>query len=56
MNLLFQEELDTHDPKGRSSLQLPFLRKRSSIVEIVAVQGIIFALAQGGVCAAFNRG
>ncbi|CAA6654555.1 unnamed protein product [Spirodela intermedia] len=54
-NIQLQGELDTHDPKGRRSLQLPFLRKRSRIVEIVAVQGIIFALAQGGVCAAFNR-
>lgn len=35
---------------------LPFLRKRSKIIEIVAAQDIVFALAQSGVCAAFSRG
>ncbi|XP_078437051.1 uncharacterized protein LOC144707693 isoform X2 [Wolffia australiana] len=54
-NVQLQDELDTHDPKGVGCLQLPFLRKRSKIVEIVAVQGVIFALTQSGVCAAFSR-
>lgn len=35
---------------------LPFLRKRSKIIEIVAARDIVFALAQSGVCAAFSRG
>lgn len=52
----FQEEFDTHDPKGRCFTQLSFLRKRSKIVEIVSAKGIIFTLAQSGVCAAFSRG
>ncbi|MBA0815389.1 hypothetical protein Gohar_000165 [Gossypium harknessii] len=34
---------------------LPFLRKRSKIIEIVAARDIVFALAQSGVCAAFSR-
>lgn len=51
-----QEEYDTHDPKGHSFLHLPFLRKRSKIIEIVAARDIVFALAQSGVCAAFSRG
>ena len=51
-----QEEYDTHDPKGPSSMVLPFLRKRSKIIEIVAARDIVFALAQSGVCAAFSRG
>ncbi|KAE9596009.1 hypothetical protein Lalb_Chr17g0344761 [Lupinus albus] len=55
-NILLQEEYDTHDPKGPSSVVLPFLRKRSKIIEIVAAQDIVFALAQSGVCAAFSRG
>lgn len=54
--LLFQEEYDTHDPKGQCFLQLPFLRKRSKVIEIVAARGILFALTQSGVCAAFSRG
>ncbi|CAL0315590.1 unnamed protein product [Lupinus luteus] len=54
-NILLQEEYDTHDPKGPSSVVLPFLRKRSKIIEIVAAQDIVFALAQSGVCAAFSR-
>lgn len=51
-----QEEYDTHDPKGHCSMVLPFLRKRSKIIEIVAARDIVFALAQSGVCAAFCRG
>lgn len=51
-----QEEYDTHDPKGHCSMVLPFLRKRSKIIEIVAARDIVFALAQSGVCAAFSRG
>uniref|UniRef100_A0A1D1Z661 Lissencephaly-1 n=1 Tax=Anthurium amnicola TaxID=1678845 RepID=A0A1D1Z661_9ARAE len=54
-NIQLQEEFDTHDPKGHSFLLLPFLRKRSRIVEIVAARDIVFALAQSGVCAAFSR-
>lgn len=51
-----QEEYDTHDPKGHCAMVLPFLRKRSKIIEIVAARDIVFALAQSGVCAAFSRG
>ncbi|KAL6541671.1 hypothetical protein OROGR_011157 [Orobanche gracilis] len=49
------EEYDTHDPKGFCSMLLPFLKKRSKIIEIVAARDIVFALAQSGVCAAFGR-
>ncbi|XBI66362.1 hypothetical protein VPH35_045957 [Triticum aestivum] len=48
------EEFDTYDPKENSSL-LPYLRKRSEIIEIVGARDIIFALSQLGVCAAFSR-
>ncbi|KAL8224054.1 hypothetical protein R6Q57_019529 [Mikania cordata] len=54
-NIRFQEEYDTHDPKGHCSMVLPFLKKRSKIIEIVAAHDIVFALAQSGVCAAFSR-
>ncbi|KAF5467555.1 hypothetical protein F2P56_017371 [Juglans regia] len=54
-NIRLQEEYDTHDPKGHCSMVLPFLRKRSKIIEIVAARDIVFALAQSGVCAAFSR-
>lgn len=53
---MVQEEYDTYDPKGYSSLSLPFLKKRAKIIEIVATHDIVFALAQSGVCAAFSRG
>ncbi|CAL5056113.1 unnamed protein product [Urochloa decumbens] len=36
-------------------LQLPFLWTRTKIIEIVAAKDVIFALAQSGLCAAFNR-
>ncbi|KAL7146657.1 hypothetical protein ABFS83_06G056000 [Erythranthe nasuta] len=49
------QEYDTHDPKGYCSMSLPFLKKRSKIIEIVAARDIVFALAQSGVCAAFSR-
>jgi len=54
-NIQLQEEFDTHDPK-ENSLLLPYLRKRSKIIEIVAARDIVFALSQSGVCAAFSRG
>ncbi|CAH2050976.1 unnamed protein product, partial [Thlaspi arvense] len=49
------EEYDTHDPKGHCSLVLPFLMKRTKVIEIVAAHDIVFALAHSGVCAAFSR-
>uniref|UniRef100_A0A804PRV8 Sucrose-phosphatase C-terminal domain-containing protein n=1 Tax=Zea mays TaxID=4577 RepID=A0A804PRV8_MAIZE len=49
------EEFDTHDPK-ENTLLLPYLRKRSKIIEIVAARDIVFALSQLGVCAAFSSG
>ncbi|KAK1311956.1 hypothetical protein QJS10_CPA07g01375 [Acorus calamus] len=54
-NIQLQEEFDTHDPKGDCMLNLPFLKRRSKIIEIVAARDIVFALAQSGVCAAFSR-
>ncbi|KAJ4751076.1 Transducin/WD40 repeat-like superfamily protein [Rhynchospora pubera] len=53
-NIQLQEEFDTYDPK-ENSLLLPYLRKRSKIIEIVAARDIVFALAQSGICAAFSR-
>ncbi|CAN4123438.1 unnamed protein product [Withania somnifera] len=54
-NIRLQEEYDTHDPKGHCAMVLPFLKKRSKIIEIVAARDIVFALAQSGICAAFSR-
>ena len=57
ISLLFlQEEYDTHDPKGHCPVALPFLMKRTQVIEIVAAHDIVFALAHSGVCAAFSRG
>jgi len=36
-------------------VELPYLKKRSKIVEIVAARDIIFAIAQSGLAAAFNQ-
>lgn len=54
-NFQLQEEFDTYDPKELWFLQLPFLKRPSKIIEIVAARDIVFALAQSGVCAAFSR-
>ncbi|OWM67022.1 hypothetical protein CDL15_Pgr000474 [Punica granatum] len=54
-NMRLVEEYDTHDPKGHQSVVLPFLMKRTKVVEIVAAQDIVFALTHSGVCAAFSR-
>ncbi|XP_019192186.1 PREDICTED: uncharacterized protein LOC109186591 isoform X1 [Ipomoea nil] len=54
-NIRLQEEYDTHDPKEHCAITLPFLKKRSRIIEIVAAHDIVFALARSGVCAAFSR-
>jgi len=54
-NISLQFEFDTHDPEGHKHLKLPFLKRRSRIVEIVAAKDIVFALAHSGVCAAFSR-
>lgn len=53
---VFQEQYDTHDPKGHCLVALPFLMKRTKVIEIVAARDIVFALAHSGVCAAFSRG
>lgn len=52
---IYQEEYDTHDPKGHCSLVLPFLMKSAKVIELVAAHDIFFALAHSGVCAAFSR-
>ncbi|KAG0569531.1 hypothetical protein M758_6G094200 [Ceratodon purpureus] len=54
-NFHLQEEFDTHDPKAHHFLKLPFLKKRSRIVEIVAARDTVFALTHSGICAAFSR-
>ncbi|PRQ42617.1 putative transcription factor WD40-like family [Rosa chinensis] len=54
-NMHLMEEYDTHDPKGHLSSKLPFLMKRTKVIEIVAARDIVFALAHSGVCAAFSR-
>lgn len=55
MKLSVQEEYDTYDDEVHFLVQLPFLWTRTKIIEIVAAKDVIFALAQSGLCAAFNR-
>eukprot|EP00897_Mesotaenium_endlicherianum_P002321 jgi/Mesen1/2116/ME001515S01332 len=55
-NFWLQDEFDTFDPSAVQFQKLQFLKKRSRIVEIVAAQGLVFALAHSGACAAYNRG
>jgi F0F1-type ATP synthase gamma subunit len=50
-----QEEYDTYDDEVHFLVQLPFLWSRTKIIEIVAAKDVIFALAQSGLCGAFNR-
>ena len=50
-----QEEYDTYDDEVHFLVHLPFLWTRTKIIEIVAAKDVIFALAQSGLCAAFNR-
>ncbi|KAF8690047.1 hypothetical protein HU200_017170 [Digitaria exilis] len=54
-NFQLQEEYDTYDDEVHFLVQLPFLWNRTKIIEIVAAKDVIFALAQSGLCAAFNR-
>lgn len=54
-HISLQEEYDTHDPKEYCANTLPFLKRRTRIIEIVAAHNIVFALARSGICAAFSR-
>ncbi|CAH8369791.1 unnamed protein product [Eruca vesicaria subsp. sativa] len=54
-NMRLVEEYDTHDPKGHCLAALPFLMKRTQVIEIVAARDIVFALALSGLCVAFSR-
>lgn len=54
-NFHLQEEFDTFDPKAPQFQKLPFLKKRSRIVEIAAARDLVFALAHSGGCAAISR-
>ena len=47
--------LDTEKNEDSSRFELAYLSHRSSIVEIVAAKGIIFALTETGVCVAFDQ-
>jgi len=40
-----QDELDMYDDNTDLFVELPYLKKRSKIVEIVAAKDIIFAIA-----------
>lgn len=59
-NMRLTHQYDTHDPKHPSSSSpsplLPFLLKRTKLVEIVAAKNLVFALTHSGLCAAFSRG
>lgn len=50
-----RQMFNTYDARDSERWKLSFLRKRSKVVEIVGAQGMIFALAHSGVCAAFSR-
>ncbi|KAK1434587.1 hypothetical protein QVD17_00334 [Tagetes erecta] len=56
LNFRLTERYDIHEPVGQCSLVLPLLMRRASVIEIVVVHDIVFALASSGVCAAFSRG
>jgi hypothetical protein len=50
-----QDELDMYDDNTDLFVELPYLKRRSKIVEIVVARDIIFAIAQSGLAAAFNQ-
>ena len=50
-----QDELDMYDDNTDLFVEIPYLKKRSKIVEIIAAKDIIFAIAQSGLGAAFNQ-
>ncbi|KAI5419628.1 hypothetical protein KIW84_043696 [Lathyrus oleraceus] len=56
-NMRLTHQFDTHYAKHRSSPKpfLPFLMKRTKVVEIVAAKNVVFSLAHSGLCAAFSR-
>ncbi|KAK3162289.1 hypothetical protein QOZ80_1BG0087790 [Eleusine coracana subsp. coracana] len=54
-NIQLQEEFDTHDSTEKSSFELPSLRDRSGVCEILGASDIIFALSASGICTALSR-
>ena len=53
---LLQAEYDTQVPERQSAIVLPFMREWSKVVEILSARGVVIALQEFGVCAAFSRG
>ncbi|KAK1390024.1 hypothetical protein POM88_018202 [Heracleum sosnowskyi] len=40
---------DNQDQKGKTSTVIPFLERRTKVIEIVSPHGVVFALVQSGV-------
>ncbi|KAM7262814.1 hypothetical protein ACFE04_000497 [Oxalis oulophora] len=51
---LFRREISSK-PHRQSSVVLPFLMKRTKVIEIVAAHDILFTLSHSGLCVAFSR-
>ncbi|KAK1399711.1 UDP-N-acetylglucosamine--N-acetylmuramyl-pyrophosphoryl-undecaprenol N-acetylglucosamine transferase like [Heracleum sosnowskyi] len=54
-NIFLQEEYDTQYPTGLSATMVPFLERQTKVIEIVSAHGVVFALLESGICAAFSR-
>lgn len=54
-NMRLFAEVNTHSPNNEQ-LQLEFMRRRSKVMELIAAEDVLFALAHSGACAVFERG
>ncbi|KAK1399721.1 WD40/YVTN repeat-like-containing domain containing protein [Heracleum sosnowskyi] len=54
-NIFLQEEYDTQYPTGLSATMVPLLERQTKVIEIVSAHGVVFALLESGICAAFSR-
>ncbi|KAK1399714.1 WD40/YVTN repeat-like-containing domain containing protein [Heracleum sosnowskyi] len=54
-NIFLQEEYDTQYPTRLSATMVPFLERQTKVIEIVSAHGVVFALLESGICAAFSR-
>ncbi|KAK1399715.1 putative pterin-4-alpha-carbinolamine dehydratase-like [Heracleum sosnowskyi] len=54
-NIFLQEEYDTQYPTGLSATMVTLLERQTKVIEIVSAHGVVFALLESGICAAFSR-
>jgi hypothetical protein len=52
--IIMQAAIDTYDVQSSEGMSLPYMQRRSAVLELLVHGQLLFVLANSGLCSVFN--